>query len=67
MIDEKRDTIWTTIFPGLVERLGISMCCNTRILDFGCGHGEFVEEMRRAGLDASGTDFIDQLPQPCPE
>ena len=63
MVDEKRDTTWATIFPKLADRLGLSLTSNIRILDFGCGQGEFADEIRKADLDVSGTDFIDRLPR----
>lgn len=33
---------------------------NTKLLDFGCGSGIFVEELEKAGFDAYGVDISDE-------
>ncbi len=33
---------------------------NTKLLDFGCGSGIFVEELEKAGFDAHGVDISDE-------
>jgi ubiquinone/menaquinone biosynthesis C-methylase UbiE len=39
------------------ERLGVTAAPHTRILDFGCGGGDRVRELRRKGYDARGCDI----------
>lgn len=35
--------------------------CKKRILDFGCGNGRFVEEMRMRNLNAYGCDITPKI------
>jgi SAM-dependent methyltransferase len=39
------------------ERLGVNLSPHATILDFGCGAGERVEELRRRGYQAFGCDI----------
>lgn len=38
-------------------RLGVIPSAETRLLDFGCGGGERVDQLRRRGYDAAGCDI----------
>lgn len=40
------------------DRLGVAPSPQTKLLDFGCGAGERVTELRRRGYDAVGCDVV---------
>jgi ubiquinone/menaquinone biosynthesis C-methylase UbiE len=58
--DEKRTP--KTDYPGrliryLIDRFGIPL--GSKLLEIGCGRGEFLEFFQRAGLDCYGVDLSD--------
>jgi len=47
-----------TLHKSILGEFGHELGGNSRILDFGCGSGEMVQEYRNAGFQAFGTDIV---------
>lgn len=51
-----RRSRWDGLLGRAVERRGLPMHGQGRLLDFGCGGGQFLERMRRQGWNVTGLD-----------
>ena len=52
-----------TMLPPILQEVGAQLSPEAKILDFGCGDGQFVELLRKEGfLNTLGADFKSELP-----
>lgn len=59
-----------TLVQDMLKELRTEITSDTKLLDFGCGDGEFVYEFRKQGLQAYGIDiedFYTDVQQQCRE
>ena len=62
MSRHKSSADWSAlVFPKVLEALGSPLSPKSKILDFGCGSGDLVVQLRNAGYQAHGVDLDDSF------